>query len=140
MTSITTNERTALFDVVSADWLIRLPVAATFVTHGLSKFPIIAAGAEMMGLPFIVWLAVALGEVGAGLALVAGGAWRGFAGDVLTRLGGAGAAAIMVGAIALVHWGQWSNIPSETHPFGGMEFQTLLLATGVFFALRGNRA
>lgn len=139
MTSITTNDQTAIFNVGHTDWLIRLPVAATFLFHGLTKIPDIAAGAQMMGLPFIVWLAVALGEIGAGVALVAGGAWRGFAGDVLTRLGGVGAAVIMVGAIALVHWGQWSNIPSETHPLGGMEFQTLLLATGVFFALRGNR-
>ena len=47
---------------------------------------------------------------------------------------------IMGGAIYLVHWGQWSNIPSETHPFGGMEFQTLLVAAGLFFVLRGNKA
>ena len=46
----------------------------------------------------------------------------------------------MIGAIYLVHWGQWSNVPSETHPFGGMEFQTLLLAVGAFFVLRGNKA
>jgi putative oxidoreductase len=46
----------------------------------------------------------------------------------------------MAGAIYLVHWGQWSNIPSETHPFGGMEFQTLLVATGLFFVLRGNKS
>jgi putative oxidoreductase len=44
----------------------------------------------------------------------------------------------MLGAIALVHWGQWSALPSETHPVGGMEFQTLLLATGLYFTLRGN--
>ena len=53
--------------VAPADWLIRLPVAATFIYHGLAKFPNIAAVAEMMGMPFIVWLAVALGEVAAGL-------------------------------------------------------------------------
>lgn len=140
MTSTTTNSELSLPSIGGADWLIRLPVAATFIFHGATKFPNIAAGAEFMGMPFIVWLAVALGEIAAGLSLIAGGGLRSAAGDLLTRLGGVGIAVIMVGAIALVHWGQWSNMPSETHPAGGMEFQTLLLATGLFFALRGNRA
>lgn len=46
----------------------------------------------------------------------------------------------MFGAVYLVHWGQWSKIPPETHPIGGMEFQMLLIATGIFFALRGNNS
>lgn len=142
MATMTTNSDTSLSlpSVGGADWLIRLSIAATFIYHGVTKFPNIAAGAEMMGMPFIVWLAVALGEIAAGAALLAGGALRTSLGDILTRLGGAGVAVIMVGAIWLVHWGQWSNIPSESHPFGGMEFQTLLLATGLFFVLRGNKA
>lgn len=143
MASVTTNnysETRSLPVFGGADWLIRLSVAATFIYHGLDKFPNIAAGAEMMGMPFIVWFLVAAGEIAAGLALLAGGALRTNIGDILTRLGGVGVAVIMVGAIYLVHWGQWSNIPSESHPFGGMEFQTLLLATGLFFVLRGNRA
>lgn len=142
MASITTNSDTYLnLPVIGgADWFIRLSIAGTFIYHGVTKFPNIAAGAEMMGMPFIVWLAVALGEIAAGVALLAGGALRNNFGDLLTRLGGVGVAIIMVGAVALVHWGQWSNMPSESHPFGGMEFQTLLLATGLFFALRGNNA
>lgn len=142
MATMTTNSDTAvsLPAVGGADWLIRLSVAATFIYHGATKFPNIAAGAEMMGMPFIVWLAVALGEIAAGVALLTGGALRTSFGDILSRLGGSGVAIIMVGAIYLVHWGQWSNVPSETHPFGGMEFQTLLLAVGVFFVLRGNKA
>lgn len=142
MATTTTNPVSGLSlpAIGGADWLIRLSVAATFIYHGAIKFPNIAAGAEMMGMPFIVWLAVALGEIAAGVALLAGGGLRTTLGDILTRLGGAGVAVIMVGAIGLVHWGQWSNIPSETHPFGGMEFQTLLLAVGAFFVLRGNKA
>lgn len=143
MTLATANSSTqpfALPAVGGADWLIRLSVAATFIYHGATKFPNIAAGAEYMGLPFLVWLAVALGEIAAGVALIGGGAIRSSLGDIVTRLGGIGVAVIMVGAIGLVHWGQWSNGPSETHPFGGMEFQTLLLAAGLFFALRGNRS
>lgn len=139
-TNTTSNTALALPSVPAADWLIRLSVAATFIYHGATKFPNIAAGAEMMGMPFIVWLAVALGEIAAGVALLGGGALRNRLGDIATRLGGAGVAIIMIGAIAMVHWGQWSNIPSESHPFGGMEFQTLLLAVGGFFVLRGNNA
>lgn len=144
MTSTTTNNSLSaggfLPSFASADWLIRLSAAATFIYHGATKFPNIAAGAEFMGLPYIVWLAVALGEILAGAALIGGGLVRSPLGDLVTRLGGLGMGVIMVGAIGLVHWGQWSALPSETHPIGGMEFQTLLLALGLFFALRGNRA
>ena len=130
----------ALPSVSSADWLIRASLAGTFLYHGITKFPALAAGAEMLGLPLWLWTLVALVETGAGLGLLVGGALRTALGDVITRLSGLGIAVTMVGAIYLVHWGQWSNIPSESHPFGGMEFQTLLVATGLFFALRGNRA
>ena len=143
MASVTTNtaqHESALPTIGGADWLIRLSVAATFIYHGVTKFPNIAAGAEMMGMPFALWLAVALGEIAAGAALLAGPLVSNMIGDLLSRFGGVGIVIIMIGAIYLVHWGQWSNVPSETHPFGGMEFQTLLLATGLFFALRGNRA
>jgi putative oxidoreductase len=91
-----------------------------------------------MGMPVWLWTLVAVVEIVAGLALVAGGALRSTIGDLLTRVGGVSVIAIMLGAIALVHWGQWSALPSETHPVGGMEFQTLLLATGLYFTLRGN--
>lgn len=143
MATTTTNSNDlnlSLPTVGNADWLIRLSVAATFIYHGIDKFPNIAAGAEMMGMPFLLWLAVALVEIAGGVAILAGGAMRSNIGDIITRLGGVSVVVIMIGAIYMVHWGQWSAIPSETHPFGGMEFQTLLLAVGAFFALRGNRA
>jgi putative oxidoreductase len=143
MTTTTTNSNAtdlALPAVPGADWLIRLSLAGTMLFHGIDKFPAIAAGAEMMGLPYIVWLLVAVGEIAAGAGILAGGALRNRLGDVVTRASGVITAVILAGAIVLVHWGQWSNIPSESHPFGGMEFQTLLVAVGLFFALRGNRA
>ena len=34
---------------------------------------------------------------------------------------------VMAGAIALVHWGKWSFVASESHPMGGMEFQVVLM-------------
>jgi putative oxidoreductase len=143
MSSITTNgaaRALSLPDFPAAHWLLRLSIAATFIYHGVDKFPSLAAGAEFMGLPLALWTAVAVVEVLGGLALIAGGLLRTTLGDVVTRLGGVSVIVIMIGAIYLVHWGQWSALPSETHPVGGMEFQTLLLAAGLFFSLRGNNA
>ena len=139
-TTNTTSSSLALASVSGADWLIRLPVAGTFLFHGLDKFPNIAAGAEWMGIPYLLWLLVALGEIAAGAGILAGRVIPGALGDLVTRASGAIIAVIMLGAIYLVHWGQWSNVPTDSHPFGGMEFQTLLVALGVFFVVRGNKA
>ncbi|MFW5881066.1 MAG: DoxX family protein [Roseicyclus sp.] len=130
----------ALPDIPAAHWLIRLSIAGTFVFHGLDKLHALEAGAAFFGLPLWLWTAVAVAEIGAGLFLLAGPLLKTATGDALTRLAGVLVVAIMIGAIALVHWGQWSNIPSETHPAGGMEFQTLLLAAGLYYALRGNNS
>lgn len=132
MTTATTNAPATLSLPAPgwAHWLIRLPVAGTFLYHGLPKFADLAGGAEWIGLPVAVWTLVALGETFAGLGILAGGALKGTAGDLLTRAAGASIAIIMAGAVFLVHLGPWS----------GMEFQVLLLAAGLFFALRGNRA
>ena len=65
---------------------------------------------------------------------------RGALGDLATRLSGVAIVPVMLGAIAMVHWGQWSFVASESHPMGGMEFQVVLLLMGVYFALRGNDA
>lgn len=144
MSSITTNNTVTgsltVPTIPAAHWFVRLSVAATFIYHGVDKFPSLAAGAEFMGMSLALWTAVAVLEVVAGLALLAGGLLRTTAGDLLTRFAGIIVIAIMIGAIYLVHWGQWSNLPSETHPVGGMEFQTLLLALGAFFTLRVNTA
>lgn len=122
-----------------AHWAPRLALAAVFLFHGISKFPNLAAGAEKMGMPEWLWSLVATGEVLTGGALIAGGLIATRLGDIVTRLGGLGVIIIMLGAIALVHWGQWSFAPSESHPMGGMEFQVLMMAVGVFFLARGNR-
>jgi len=143
MSAFTTNETPTALAVPgssAAHWLIRASLAGTFLFHGITKFPYLAAGAEMMGMPLWLWTLVALVETGAGLGILLGGVLTNRLGDLITRASGLGVIAIMLGAILMVHWGQWSNIPSETHPFGGMEFQTLLLAVGAFFVLRGNRA
>jgi putative oxidoreductase len=118
-----------------AHWLLRAGFASVFLFHGIGKFADLGGFAAMMGLPvFIAWL-VALAEVGGGLAVLAGGALRQ---DWVTRIGGLATVPVMIGAIAMVHWPQWSFVASETHPMGGMEFQVVLLLLGLWFAAVGN--
>ncbi|MBY4894878.1 DoxX family membrane protein [Rhodobacteraceae bacterium N5(2021)] len=140
MATLTTNTTASSSDwLAQTHWLLRLPVAGVFLYHGIDKLPALEAGAAFMGLPLWLWTLVAVTEVLAGIALIAGGALRTTLGDLSTRAGGAIIAAIMIGAIALVHWGQWSALPSESHPFGGMEFHTVVLFLGAWFIARGNR-
>ena len=78
----------------------------------------------------MVW-AVIIAEVVAGLALLIGA----FGKDTLTRLGGLIVIVIMIGAIVMVHGKSGWNVMN-----GGMEFQVLMLAVGLYFAARGNNA
>ncbi|MFQ6006497.1 MAG: DoxX family protein, partial [Woeseia sp.] len=80
--------------------------------------------------PVAVGGLVAFGVVGAGLALIVGD----FADERLTRLGGLLVAVIMIGAISLVHFKNGWFVQNS-----GMEFQVLLLATGVYFLTKGNK-
>ena len=109
-------------------WGLRLSLAATFVYHGWGKFPI---EGPMMGMPVaMVWM-LALGEIAAGVLLIAGA----FGKDLLTRLGALIVIVVMVGAIALVHAKNGFNVMN-----GGMEFQILMLVTGLYLAAKGNDA
>jgi len=109
-------------------WGLRLSLAATFVYHGWGKFPI---EGPMMGMPVaMVWM-LALGEIAAGVLLIAGA----FGKDILTRLGALIVIVVMVGAIALVHAKNGFNVMN-----GGMEFQILMLVTGLYLAAKGNDA
>ncbi len=109
-------------------WGLRLSLAATFIFHGVGKFPI---EGPMMGMPVaVVWL-LALGEVAAGILLIAGA----FGKEMLTRLGGLIVVVVMVGAIALVHAKNGFNVMN-----GGMEFQLLMLVSGLYLAAKGNDA
>ena len=57
----------------------------------------------------------------------------------MTRLAGLAAAPVMMGAIAMVHWPQWSFAPSESHPMGGMEFQVTMLCIAIYFMVTGAK-
>jgi len=109
-------------------WGLRLSLAATFLYHGATKFPI---EGPMMGMPAaMVWM-LALAELAAGVFLIAGA----FGKELLTRLGALIVVVVMVGAIALVHAKNGFNFMNN-----GMEFQVLILLTGLYLAAKGNDA
>ncbi len=111
-------------------WGLRLSLAATFIYHGWGKFPI---EGPMMGMPVaMVWL-LALGELAAGVLLVAGA----FGKEILTRVGALIVVVVMIGAIALVHAKNGFNVMQQPQ---GMEFQLLMLVTGLYLAAKGNSA
>ena len=80
-------------------------------------------------MPLAMAWAVALAEIAAGAALIVGA----FGKEFLTRLGGLIVIIIMIGAIGMVHFKNGWNVMN-----GGMEFQVLMLAVGLYFASRGN--
>ncbi|MFP4155919.1 MAG: DoxX family protein [Halothiobacillaceae bacterium] len=122
-------------------WLLRAGFAGVFLFHGVEKFVMGIGGfAAMMDLPVTVAFMVALAEVLAGVGIIAGATLRNRLGSIVTRLAGLAAAPVLIGAIAMVHWGQWSFVASDSHPMGGMEFQVVLLLLALNFILRGNRS
>ena len=111
-------------------WGLRLSLAATFIYHGWGKFPV-DVFSQAMGMPVPMVWAVALAELAAGLMLIAGA----FGKEILTRLGALIVVVIMIGAIAMVHAKNGFNVMN-----GGMEFQLLMLVSGLYLAAKGNDA
>ena len=119
-----------------AHWFLRVALASVFLFHGIGKLVDVSGFAEMMGLPvFVAWL-VTFAEVGGGIGLIVGAFGR----DWLTRISAAVIVPVMLGAIVMVHWGQWSFVASESHPMGGMEFQVVLTLIALFLVVKGNDA
>ena len=118
-------------------WLLRLALGTSFILHGLGKFPMPADGMvklfESKGIlfPELTASLVALGEVGAGAAVIIGG-FLGATGHLITRLGGGAVAVIMIGALFIAH-PDWL-ITQKLF----MSEQIFLLALGTYFAIRGN--
>ena len=118
-------------------WLLRLSLGTSFILHGLGKFPMPADGMvklfENKGIlyPELTASLVALGEVGAGAAVIIGG-FLGATGHLVTRLGGGAVAVIMIGALLIAH-PDWL-ITQKLF----MSEQIFLLALGTYFAIRGN--
>ena len=59
--------------------------------------------------------------------------------QLVDRLTGIAAVPVLLGAIFLVHWPRWSFVASESHPFGGMEFQVLLLGVALLLLFTARR-
>lgn len=117
-------------------WALRLSLAGVFLYHGIGKFMMLESFSEMMGLPIIVALLVALVESVGGVMVIVGAKMA----DWVTRVGAAMFIPVMLGAIFMVHWGQWNFVASETHPMGGMEFQVTLLLVSLYMLIKGNKA
>tara|TARA_Y100000994_G_scaffold240546_1_gene235372 strand:+ start:628 stop:1113 length:486 start_codon:yes stop_codon:yes gene_type:complete len=120
-----------------APWILRLVVGVSFILHGLGKFPLppekMVPWFESMGMaaPEIVASLVALGEVGAGAAIIIGG-FLGRVGHLVTRLGGGAVVVIMIGAFYLAH-PDWF-ITQKLF----MSEQIFIFALGLYFAIKGN--
>ena len=129
MNSITNN----------AHWLLRIALASVLVFHGALKLMNLEGFAAMLPISYLQVVLVALAETGGGLLLLIGGIRNGALFDLATRVGAALNIPVLIGAIAIVHWGRWNFVPSETHPMGGFEFQAVLLLLTVFLVVTGNR-
>ncbi len=117
-----------------AHWLLRVALASVFLYHGVGKFPMLNQMAQMMGAPAaMIALLATVETVGALLVLLGG-----FSKDWMTRIGALLLVPVMLGAITMMHWGQWSFLPSETHPMGGVEFQVTLLLIQLYLVIKGN--
>lgn len=117
-----------------AHWFLRVSLASVFLYHGLGKFPQLSPMAEMMKMPVAMLFMVALAETVGGALILVGG----FLKDWMTRLGALLLVPIMLGAIFMVHWGQWHFKATESHPMGGMQFQVTLLLVSLYLFVRGN--
>ena len=123
----------------TSHWLLRIPLALLFIQMGLMKLPIDPAEAESYGLSVLVWWVVALGELGSGLGLIAGGLFNtkkfpSWIGDTFTRFSGFTIGCITTGVI-------WIGEPeSFIDVILYDNLHVFMWVGGLFFALRGNRA
>ena len=124
-------------DFCMSHWLLRVPLIIVFLQQGLDKLPVDADTAEAYGLPYLVWWVVAWGEVGAGIALLAGGVamlkdYLKELADLVTRFAGITICSIMTGVI-------WVSAPADLMSVLMYDYlHVSLYFVGLYFALRGN--
>ena len=121
--------------LLNVDWLLRVPLAIVFLQQGLSKLPISAEEASGYELPMLVWTFVILGEIGAGIGLIAGGLiqklWTSLA-DIITKFSGFVIGCIMTGVI-------WIGQPESLIDVLLYDnLHVFLWVGGLFFAMKGN--
>ena len=123
----------------NAHWLLRIALASVLVFHGVLKLMNLDGFAQMLPISYTEVVLVALAETGGGLLVLIGGLRNNAIFDLATRVGAALNIPVLVGAIAIVHWGQWNFVPTESHPMGGFEFQAVLLLVLSYLVITGNR-
>jgi len=117
-----------------AHWAPRVALGSVFLYHGITKFPMAQGMADMMGMPLaMIYLLATMEVMGALLVLVGG-----LGVDWATRFGALILMPVLLGAIGMVHWGQWAFMATDSHPMGGMEFQVTLLLILSYLLIRGN--
>ena len=121
--------------LLNVDWLLRVPLAIVFLQQGISKLPISAEEASGYELPMLVWTFVILGEIGAGIGLIAGGLiqklWTSLA-DMITKFSGFVIGCIMTGVI-------WIGQPESLIDVLLYDnLHVFLWVGGLFFAMKGN--
>ena len=122
----------------NAHWFLRIALASVFIYHGLLKFSNLEGFAQMLPISYLQVVLVAAAETGGGLLVLLGGFRDDALSDLATRIGAALNLPVMIGAIALIHWGRWNFVPSETHPMGGFEFQAVLTLIMLYVVVTGN--
>lgn len=126
--------RDQISQVEGAHWLLRLPLALYILQQGLMKVPLSADDAAGYGLPLFAWGLAALGEIVAPALLIAGGLFRNWIGDAMTRMAGLGIAMIVAGVLVVAYWAP----PIDLILYN--QLHVLLLVGGLYFAFRGNHA
>lgn len=124
---------------LNAHWLLRIALASVLLFHGLLKFTDLEGFTQMLPISYLEVVLVALAEAGGGLLILLGGFRNDRLSDLATRTGAALNVPVLVGAIAIVHWGRWNFVPTESHPMGGFEFQAVLLLVTLYLVVTGNR-
>lgn len=127
------------FVTANAHWLLRFALASVLVYHGLLKFLDLEGFAQMLPISYLQVVLVAAAETVGGLLVLLGGLGNDRLSDLATRIGAALNLPVVIGAIALIHWGRWNFVPSESHPMGGFEFQAVLILVMLYLVAVGNR-
>ncbi len=134
--TLATRRGLSEFTATHAHWALRIALASVFIYHGVGKLVGVEQFAQMMNLSYTVALLVALAEFGGGVLVLAGGVTRSW----ITRVGASFFIPVLIGAIPMVHWGQWNFVANEVYPMGGSEFQVTLLLISIYLLIKGNRA
>ena len=107
----------------NTQWIIRLPLAITFLIHGYPKF-----GVSVANLGYIGYLIGPFEFFGA-LFLLIGPFIKN---NTISRIGSLMISVIMIGAIYM-HLVKWNDT------IGDVEWQILLLCVSLFFFVKGNK-